>query len=367
MKQFAVNYAPLMTSFLVNEARVFRDDPLVLLDVGARGGVGREWQVFGDQILAYCFEPNEEECRRLAATAPANLKYIPRALGRQAGSRTLYQTAHADSAGLYRTDMDYLGRFLNRDNGVTVGEITVEVSALDDVLAEFNVPAVDFIKLDVEGAELDVLAGGQRCVEKPALLGLLSEIRFHSEINRSPIFAELDLFVRKLGFALFDLEFHYQSRIALPYPGLQHYHRANGEPFFAYTSRGQLQDGNALYLRDLMLPLAAPRLKQVSATSILKMCAVMEIFSLNDCAAELLLATRQRVDALTDTSRLLDLLATGICGTPTSFESYIRRFDRHPTPIVANLDPAAVPAPRPTTLGERIKALFSRARNRRAE
>lgn len=367
MKQFAVNYSPLMTSFLVGEVRAFRDDPLVLLDVGARGGVGREWQAFGDQILAYCFEPNEEECRRLAAAAPSNLKYIPRALGRQPGKRTLYQTAHADSAGLYRTDMGYLGRFLNRDNGVTVGESTVEVSALDDVLAEFSVPKVDFIKLDVEGAEVDVLTGGQGCIESPSVLGLLSEIRFHPEINWSPTFAELDLFVRKFGFALFDIEFHYQSRVAMPYPGLQHYHRANGEPFFAYTSRGQLQDGNALYLRDLLLPLEAPRLEQVTATSILKMCAVMEVFSLNDCAAELLLAARPRVDAVTDTSRLLDLLATGICGTPTSFESYVRRFDRHPTPIVANLDPAATPAPRPATLGNRIRALFLRPQNPRSD
>lgn len=367
MKQFAVNHAPLMTSFLVNEARVFRDDPLVLLDVGARGGVGREWQAFGDQILAYCFEPNEEECRRLAAAAPTNLKYIPRALGGQRGSRTLYQTAHADSAGLYHTDMAYLGRFLNRDNGVTVGESTVEVSVLDDVLAEFNIPKIDFIKLDVEGAELEVLAGGQRCMEKPDLLGFLSEIRFHAEINQSPIFSEFDLFVRKFGFALFDIEFHYQSRIAMPYPGLQHYHRANGEPFFAYTSRGQLQDGNALYLRDLLLPFESPRLEQVSATSILKMCAVMEIFSLNDCAAELLLAARDRVDGLADTTRLLDLLATGICGTPTSFEAYVRRFDRHPTPIVANLDPQATPPPRPKTLPERLKMLFLRPPNRRTE
>src|SRR5207245_557297 len=111
MTTFAMNYAPLMTSFLVREAGVFRDDPVVLLDVGARGGVGREWEVFGDQLKAYAFEPNEEECRHLAAAAPANLKYIPRALGRQRGRQTLYETAHPDSAGLYRTAEEYLNPF----------------------------------------------------------------------------------------------------------------------------------------------------------------------------------------------------------------------------------------------------------------
>lgn len=361
MNTFAINHAPLMTSFLVNETGIFRENPVVLLDVGARGGVGREWQVFGDQLRAYCFEPNEEECRRLTAAAAPTLKYIPRALGRQNAKQTLYQTAHADSAGLYRTDMGYLGRFLNRDNGVTVGESAIDVTALDDVLAQFDVPAVDFIKLDVEGAELDVLTGGQRCIGNPSLLGLLSEVRFQKEINGSPIFAEFDLFVRKFGFALFDLEFHHQSRLALPYPGLQHYRRANGEPFFAYTTRGQVQDGNALYLRDLLLPSDTPRLGQVSAISVLKMCAVMEVFSLNDCAAELLLAARQRVDDLTDTARLLDLLASGICGTATSFEAYTRRFREHPAPVAADMNaPSTTPPRNRTTWIERLISPFVR-------
>jgi len=41
MQRFAVNYAPLMTTFLVGETTVFRDDPFVIVDVGARGGIGR--------------------------------------------------------------------------------------------------------------------------------------------------------------------------------------------------------------------------------------------------------------------------------------------------------------------------------------
>jgi hypothetical protein len=237
---------------------------------------------------------------------------------------------------------------------MVVAESLTEISTLDDVLAEFNVPAIDFIKLDVEGAELDVLKGGVGRVSGPGLLGLVSEIRFHREINGSPPFAELDLFLRSRGFMLFDLEFHYQSRGGLPYPGLQHYRRANGEPFFAYTTRGQIQDGNALYLRDLLLPDAKPLIGEVSATSVLKMSAFMEIFSLNDCAAELLLADRKRIDALVDTTRLLDLLASGICGTTTSFKDYVGRFARHPTPVAADMNPSPQSSPR------KLASLFSR-------
>jgi FkbM family methyltransferase len=333
MYRFPVNYAPLMTSFLVKETGVFRDDPIVIVDVGARGGIGREWEALGDQIRAYAFEPDEEECRQLAGSAPAHLTYIPRALGRTRGRETFYQTALSDSAGLYQPRMDYLGRMLNRDNGVTVGEREIEVSSLDDVLAEYKVPTVDFIKIDVEGAELDVLKGAEKLLSSHSPLGILSEIRFHAEIG-SPPFSVFDVFMREHGLRLFDLQFNYQSRRAMPYPGLQHYRRPSGEKFFAYTSRGQAQDGDALYFRDLLLPSDAPLINQVSAARILKMCVFMEIFSLNDCAAELLLADRDRINELTDCSPLLDLLASGICGTPTTFEAFQERYFTEPTPTL---------------------------------
>jgi FkbM family methyltransferase len=327
---FPMNHAPLMTAFLVGEVGAFRDDPVIVLDVGARAGVGPEWAVFGDQLRAYAFEPDEAECQRLAANAPSNVTYIPRALGRQLGRRALYHTALADSVGLYRTNQKYLDRFLNRDNGMLVAESTVDVSSLDETLTEFGVPAIDFIKLDVEGAELEILQGGAACLSRPSLLGLVSEIRFHREINGSPSFAELDLFLRPHGFVLYDLAIHHHSRIDLPYPGMLALQKPNGEPLYAYTTRGQLQDGNALYFRDPLLPGCAPSLDQMPALSVLKMCAIMEIYSLNDCAAELLLAARPQVDAITDTGRLLDLLATGISGTPTSFRDYTSRFHRTP-------------------------------------
>jgi FkbM family methyltransferase len=333
MNRFAVNYAPLMTTFLIGETSVFRDNPIVIVDVGARGGIGREWDVLGDQLRAYAFEPDEEECRRLASGAPRHLTYIPRALGHRRGRQTFYQTALSDSAGIYPPRMDYLGRMLNRDNGVTVGEVEVEVSPLDDVLAEYKVPVVDFMKIDVEGAELDVLKGAEKLLGGHSPLGILSEIRFQLEIG-SPPFAIFDVYLRRQGLRLFDLQFNHQSRRAMPYPGLQHYRRPSGETFFAYTSRGQLQDGDALYFRDLLLPSDAPLINQVPVASILKMCVFMEIFSLSDCAAELLLSSRNRIDELVDSSRLLDLLASGICGTSTTFQAYRERYFTEPTPTL---------------------------------
>jgi FkbM family methyltransferase len=337
MHRFSINYAPLMTTFLLRQTKVFRDDPIVILDVGARGGVGPEWEALGDQARIYAFEPAEEECKRLAASAPPHLTYIPRALGMSRGTQTLYETAQSASSGLYKTQMDYFNRLLNRENGVTVSETTVEVRSLDEVLTEYNVPSVDFIKIDIEGAELDVLRGATGCLSGRSPLGLLSEIRFHEEINGSPPFSVLDVFLREHGLRLFDLQFHYQSRIAMPYPGPERRYRSPAPKYFGYTTHGQLQDGDALYFRDLLLPAGNPMLQHMSAAAILKMCVFMEIFSKSDCAAELLLASRDRIDAIVDSTRLLDLLATGINGTATTFREYTDWYFNGPTPTAAGV------------------------------
>jgi FkbM family methyltransferase len=64
------------------------------------------------------------------------------------------------------------------DAGIT--KVKVAVTALDDFLSRRQNPRIDFIKLDVEGAELDVLRGAQRVLAttpRPILLVEVYDIR----------------------------------------------------------------------------------------------------------------------------------------------------------------------------------------------
>src|SRR5258706_5887082 len=177
----SVNPNPLMTRHLVTDTRIFKDDPVVVVDVGARWGFNEEWKVFGDALRVYCFETDEEECQRLNASAGANVKYLPFALGAKSGDATLYHTKLSASTGLYKTNWDYFSRLLNRDNGITAKEEIIGVTKLREALQASGLASIDFLKLDVEGAELEVLQGGGDYITSPRLLGVLSEFRFHRE------------------------------------------------------------------------------------------------------------------------------------------------------------------------------------------
>jgi FkbM family methyltransferase len=326
MNKFSINPNPLMSDYLVKTAKVFAPDPIIILDIGARGGFNSEWEVFGDHCRIFCFEPDMVEYERLTAAAPAHVTYIPCAVGGTSGPAVLYEAKLGASTSLYKTDMNYFGRLLNRDNGVVVAEHPVEVLTLSEVLSKYEIPVPNFIKLDVEGAEVDVLASASRHLGDGTLLGVLSEIRFHREINGSPPFAELDFLLQKAGLRLFDLQFHHQSRRVMPYPGLEDYRLPNGEQFFAYTTHGQIQDGDALYFRDLLVEANRPVHGQISPLTILKLCTFLEIYSFNDCAAELIITFRENLSSIVDCDRVLNLLATGMAGQAISHEQYIQNY-----------------------------------------
>jgi FkbM family methyltransferase len=325
MNLISINPNPLMSQYLVKSVGAFKSEPVILLDIGARGGFNKEWEVFEDQCRIICFEPDEQECARLNAGAPPHVKYIPRAVGGSSGPAVLYEAKLGASTGLYKTNMEYFGRLLNRDNAVIVAERAVDVQTLDDILPDFKIPQADFIKLDVEGAEVDVLKGASQSLNA-SLLGVLSEIRFQPEINGSPTFASLDILLQSAGLRLYDMQFYHQSRRTLPYPGIYDYRLPSGERFFANTKHGQIQDGDALYFRDLLVTANQHARDELSPLSLLKLCAFLEIYSFNDCAAEMIMAQRKRLAGIVDCDSLLDLLASGIKGSSVRYEEYISEY-----------------------------------------
>lgn len=341
MNEISTNLDPLMTRHLVKSG-VFANDPVVIVDVGARWGFNAEWKVFDSALRVYCFEPDEEECQRLNKSSGPNVKYIPAALGLHDGDATLYETRLVASTGLYKTNMDFFSRMLNRDNGEVVKEHRVHVTTMDTALERFGLNKVDFIKLDVEGAELDVLRGAERFMLGSDLIGVLSEIRFQEEINGSPIFWELDSYVRRFGFRLFNMRFTRQSRRALPYPGLADYRMPDGSKFYAYTTHGQIMDGDALYFRDLLLPANKTASSSASPTAVLKAAALFEVYCLNDCAAELLIAHRDRLKSLTDVDLLLDLLTVPMRRERMGHKSYLDAYFSPGAAVVAEAPIASI-------------------------
>lgn len=359
MPNLHVVASPRMTPRLV-ELGAFAAAPLVVVDVGARGGVESFWQAFGDGIRIIAFEPDVQECERLQSQAAPGTRYLPLALAAESGRRALHVARFSAASSFYPNDPTWCARFDVGDSLTVQSQIEVETTTLREALS--GQPA-DFLKLDVEGAELDVLRGA----ELGSVLGLVAEVRFTDRMSHCPTFAELDLHCRAQGLDLYDLDLYRYSRSALPYPYLYDYRDQDGSEVPGPTVQGQPLTGDALYFRD-----------GLHVDQPVKLACLLEVFGLADCAAEVVKAHPASFAPWLPPAELLDLLVPEVKGQRLSYRDYMARHVaadrlfrptpglRIPDPIVSHYDGSFTPSwvspppPPPPGLCERLRRWLRR-------
>ena len=179
-------------------------DRLRLLDVGARDGVDARWDRFAAVIDVTAFEPDEAECERLnresgALAYPA--RFLPHALWREVADDVPFHVANWPVAsGLYPPNEEFLRSFPEARALLATREVRgISTSTLDRVREEKGF-GCDVLKLDVEGAELDVLRGGDEVLAQA--LALEVEVELNPLFEGQPLFADIDAHLRERGWAL---------------------------------------------------------------------------------------------------------------------------------------------------------------------
>ena len=184
--------------------------PLFVVDVGAAYGLPAHFKVLEQVADALLFEPNPEEARRLqdwyqSRNLAGNIRVLPVALSGTGGTRTLFVTNAPTGSSLLRPNPDMAARTGDSGYFYPMREVTMETSTLESVLRKSEVPIVDAVKLDVQGAEYEILQGlGEEHCRR--ILAVELEIGMPGMYEDQPAFSELDLFLRKNGLELFDLK-----------------------------------------------------------------------------------------------------------------------------------------------------------------
>lgn len=233
-----------------------------LVDIGARYGVDNRWFLLGDRLAVIGFEPDQEECSRL--TLSTNVRrsvFLPTMLSNQADKVEFHICRSTGNSSCYIPNSLFLNRFPQAGRFDVLEKHEVTVDALDNILNAWDEYPVDFIKLDVQGFERNILEGGRKKADEA--FGIEVEVEFSELYKGQPLFADVDVLLRELGFSLFDLRPCYWKRTSGPCKGI-----------------GQLVFADALYFKD---PIAADVVPHNPAAAI-AICALYRKF---DYALEL--------------------------------------------------------------------------------
>jgi FkbM family methyltransferase len=177
-----------------------------VVDVGAHGT--GEGDVYAKALIAegaevIGFEPNARECARLNEQWLGRRRFFPCAIGN--GQRGTFHVCRAPlTSSLLRPNAPLLAEFENLlDMCEVMEEEPIETVRLDDVS---EIAAVDFLKLDIQGASLVALENAERILERTLVVH--AETEFVPIYTGEPLFSECEMFLRHKGFM-----FHHFHRL----------------------------------------------------------------------------------------------------------------------------------------------------------
>jgi FkbM family methyltransferase len=246
-----VNSATEESTAFENALRILGPQSLTIADVGARWGATDAWFRLKPLAFLIGFEPDAAECERLNATAdPTQEKFYPVALGRSDGEGRLYVTKEPACSSLYPPSDSMLETYpslrpiMSLDRVIAVPQLRLATWA-----NEADIDRLDFIKLDTQGSELDILLGAGTLLD--TCLGIEVEVEFSPLYDGQPLFSDVDNYLRSRGFTIWRLnhQAHYAEHPSnlLAHKAVVHYEHV---PVTHPAGDGRLVWANALYFRD---------------------------------------------------------------------------------------------------------------------
>ncbi len=185
--------------------------------VGARGfGVPFTCpKTFDDDIVQVLYEADAECAEQMRSENENQNRFVlPYCIGGENKRETFKVTANPFGSSLYAPNEYYkyfYGEVYPGDDVYdaifgewcrTESEVEVDVVSLDSLFEEGRVPIdspPDFLSLDTQGSEGDIIRGAEKTISQ-GVLGLATEIEFHSIYEGQPLFDEILRRADALGF-----------------------------------------------------------------------------------------------------------------------------------------------------------------------
>ncbi len=140
------------------------DSPYYIFDVGANRGQFLQLVLGNMQdrdFSVHCFEPGRETFKMLvnSSSGDQRIRLNNIGLGKEKGEAMLYfDNEGSGLASLTKRKLEHFGIDFNKSEKVKIGTI-------DSYCSENGIRRIHLLKIDVEGHELDVLAGAKKMLE----------------------------------------------------------------------------------------------------------------------------------------------------------------------------------------------------------
>lgn len=264
--------------------KYFQESPINVIDIGAMGGLQKRWKNVNKKFIKVLgFEPDKEGYNQLVKTSKnqSHIKYFNCALHNVDKLVDFYITRNPYNSSILPPNRAFWKKFPDSKSYGSpqfdlIKKSRIRTKTLDKVLEEADIHDVDFLKIDTQGSELYILEGATKTIKK-SVFGIEVEVEFTHLYKNQPLFSDVDNFLRKFDFELFDLRIvRFKRTIGKDIGGM----------------KGQIHYADALYLRNnkYISNIDDKLLK----TKVLKSIAICIIYGYFDYALEICEEAKKR-------------------------------------------------------------------------
>jgi FkbM family methyltransferase len=192
----SVNLAPVQSPYLTT-----------VIDVGARYGMHPSWSGFRGELKYFAFEPDTEEAERLRQTNDKkSFEVIEAAVFNKEGEFDFNLLVHRGMSSFLTPDLESESfKDLKPGLGDIEKTIKIRTKPLDSFTTEHHW-SVDFLKVDTEGTEHEVIESAEKTIES-GVLGVRSSVNFNPAFHDQKLFSATHDFLVTKGFMLLNIDY----------------------------------------------------------------------------------------------------------------------------------------------------------------
>ena len=182
-----------------NLLTILKENKINFLDIGASHGIPERWFFLEKGLKKFLVEPHSETSKDLKNKD--NI-VIEKLLGKKIGGNlSFYETKKRRCSSFLKPNMNHLNKFPDPERFSIERTINLSTSTLDKELENLN-EKPDFIKIDTEGSELDILQGSTKSLN--SILGIEIEACYFQLREGQPLISDTLKFFSETNLEFID-------------------------------------------------------------------------------------------------------------------------------------------------------------------
>lgn len=177
-------------------SRISKEDLIIWVHhIGGFGNCGptEALEMLGKDVQWVIYDANEEALSTVASCQDKNILLVNSCIGASNSKGKFHVTVEPTASSMLKPVLSAskytFGQIVWGEHARVVESNDIEIRTIDSLIDEKKLPYADFLSIDAQGAELDIINGASKML-KFSVVGIICEVEFKEIYEGQPLFCD---------------------------------------------------------------------------------------------------------------------------------------------------------------------------------